>query len=136
MTFLTDTLANIKNFLVESGGEIASADQIEEASFAPQRLDLRDVTTVHEGGMIQDLKIAKSDNQDLAIRWFTDGVQKTFLIGTFDFGSNPVTVHYSIIASLIIGFRNGNFEMWGSPESRSLHWFLSLCWDPIFQKVF
>ena len=43
MTFLTDTLANIKNFLVESGGEIASADQIEEASFAPQRLDLRDV---------------------------------------------------------------------------------------------
>ncbi len=116
MTFLTDTLSNIKKFLVESGGEISSADHIEEISFTPQRLDLRDATTVHEGGMIQDLKIARSNQGDLSIRWFTDGIQKTFLIGTFDFGSNPVTVHYSIIASLIIGFRDGGFEMWGEPR--------------------
>lgn len=118
MAFLTDTLANIKQFLVESGGDIAAADQIEEIAFTLPRPDYREQTEVHEGGVIQPVNIASSEDETAPIRWFTDGIQKTFLVGTFDLGEHQIAVHYAIVAAIIISFENSRFSMFTQPVVR------------------
>ena len=112
---MADTLGRIKTFLTESGGEVAAPDHIEEAAFGPHRQDLRDVTTIHEDGIIQPLGKA-TDGERVPIRWFMDGVQKSYLVGACDLGETRVAVHYAMVASLIIRFGKDGFRMFGSPR--------------------
>lgn len=118
VAFLTDTLALIKRFLVDSGGEIAAADQIEEISYVLPRADYREVTTVEEGGVIQPVDIASTADDILPIKWFTDGIQKTFLVGTFDLGEHQIAIHYAIVAAIIVKYEKDRWSMFSQPVVR------------------
>ncbi|MBC8514871.1 hypothetical protein H8D30_03310 [bacterium] len=115
MPFLADKLKLIRRFLVDSGGEIAAADHIEEMAFGPSRLDLRENTTVHEGGIIQPLEGVLEGGEE-KIAWFMDGIQHTHLVGACELGDTRLAVHYAIIASLIIQTTRNGFQMFGPPR--------------------
>jgi len=107
---IKQVLAQVTEFLKREGGNFAPTYEPDETLYTPRQYDFRSTTRCLEE------ENSSVPSPGVPIRFFHDGIQKTFLVGYLVREPYHLTVHFSTVASIILKIQNGNFSLWNEPR--------------------
>lgn len=112
MARVGEVLHQIADFIREREGVFTPSHEPEEVTYYPPQYDLQAKTRLLEP---EPHDISRRGSP---IRYFNDGVQKTMLVGHLIHNNQHLSVHYSVVASIILKQVDGTFEVWDEPIVR------------------